>query len=82
MTQRTIEVFTAGCPLCRETLELVREEAAGCGCAVIERRCEGEQCCEPAQRYGVKAQPTVVIDGAIAFEGRPTREQLRDVLAG
>ena len=80
-TKRVIEVFTAGCPICRETLEMVRHAVAECGCEVIERRCEGETCCAPAQRYGVKAQPTIVVDGRIAFEGKPTLEQVRDLLA-
>ncbi|MCP9496927.1 MAG: thioredoxin family protein [Pyrinomonadaceae bacterium MAG19_C2-C3] len=79
--KRTIEVFTAGCPVCRETIDLVRQMAASCGCEVVERRCEGETCCAPAISYGVKALPTIVVDGKIAFEGRPTLEQARDLLA-
>ncbi len=34
--KRTVEVFTAGCPVCRETLDLVRQTVAGCGCEVVE----------------------------------------------
>lgn len=75
MNQRTIEVFTAGCPLCDSTLRLVREAVSGCGCQVVERRCQGEECCEPAQRYGIRALPTVVVDGEIVFEGRITPAQ-------
>lgn len=78
---RTIEVFTAGCPVCRETLDTVRAAVADCGCAVVERRCEGDTCCEPAQRYGIKAQPTIVVNGEIVFEGKPTPEQARTLLA-
>lgn len=70
-----IEVFTAGCPLCNETLELVRNAVADCGCEVVERRCSGSECCDQAKQYGVKAVPTVVIDGRILFEGKITREQ-------
>jgi hypothetical protein len=79
--KRTIEVFTAGCPVCRETLEQVRQSVAGCGCEVIERRCEGETCCAPAQSYGIRALPSIVVDGKVAFEGRPTPEQTRVLLA-
>lgn len=81
MTKRTIEVFTAGCPLCRETVAMVRAAVAECGCEVTERHCKGETCCAPARRYGVKAQPTIVIDGKIAFEGTPTPRQVRELLA-
>ena len=80
--KRTVEVFTAGCPVCRETIDLVRQSVAACGCEVVERRCEGDTCCAPAVSYGVKSLPTIVVDGKIAFEGRPTPEQARELLAG
>jgi len=31
--------------------------------------------CEEGKAYGVRAMPTVVVNGAIMFEGRITREQ-------
>lgn len=68
-------MFTAGCPLCDETVKLVREAAGSCGCEVIERRCEGTDYCDEAKHYGVRAMPTVVVDGHIVFEGRVTRAQ-------
>ncbi|MFQ5465770.1 MAG: thioredoxin family protein [Thermodesulfobacteriota bacterium] len=71
---RTIEVFTAGCPLCNDTLKLVKETVKGCGCEVIERRCSGDECCPEAKSYGIKAVPTIVVDGVIVHEGRPTPE--------
>lgn len=70
MSARKIEVFTAGCPLCEESLKLVLEATSGCGCEVIERRCEGDECCEPAKRYGIRALPSVAVDGEVVFEGR------------
>ncbi len=70
-----IEVFTAGCSLSDDTLRLVKEAVSSCGCEVIERRCPPQQMCEEGKAYGVRAMPTVVVDGAIAFEGRITREQ-------
>jgi glutaredoxin len=73
--KRKIEVFTAGCPLCNETLELVRRAVAACGCEVIEHRCSGTECCDEAKRYGVRAMPTVVVDGQILFEGKITAAQ-------
>jgi len=78
--KRTIEVFTAGCPVCKETLELMHQTVAACGCEVIERRCQGDTCCEPARNYGVKALPTIVINGKVAFEGRPSPEQATQLL--
>ncbi len=78
---RKIEVFTAGCPICNETLKMVKDVTKSCGCEVIERRCSGEVCCDEAVRYGVRAVPTIAIDGVIVFEGRPTKEQARTILA-
>lgn len=74
-TKRKIEVFTAGCPLCHETLQLVREAVTSCGCEVTERKCDGVEQCDEAKRYGVRTMPTVVVDGEIVFEGRVTRAQ-------
>lgn len=68
---RTIEVFTAGCPLCDETLKHVREAVAPCGCSVVERRADSPE----ATRYGVTAVPTIVADGQIVFVGKPAPEQ-------
>lgn len=68
--KRNIEVFSAGCPLCQDTLKLVRDAVAGCGCEVIERRCTGSECCAEAKQYGVRTMPTVVVNGQIVFEGR------------
>ena len=73
--KRKIEVFTAGCSLCEETLQLVKDAVASCGCEVTERRCPPQQMCEEGKAYRVRAMPTVVVDGTIMFEGRITREQ-------
>jgi hypothetical protein len=73
--KRTIEVFTAGCSLCEDTVRLVSEAVSSCGCEVIERRCPSQQICEEGKAYGVRAMPTVVVNGAIIFEGRITSEQ-------
>ena len=69
--KRTIEVFTAGCPLCIETLDMVKD----CGCQVVERRCTETTCCDEATAYGVRSVPMIVADGVIVFEGKPSREQ-------
>lgn len=75
MKKRTIEVFTAGCPLCNETVKLVKDVISSCGCEVVERRCTGNECCDEAKRYDVRAMPTVVVDGQIVFEGRISAAQ-------
>ena len=67
-----IEVFTGNCALCREALDLV--EAGKCGtCELVERNLAREPNIhqDALQRYGVRAVPTIVIDGRIKIEGTP-----------
>lgn len=78
---RKIEVFTAGCPICKDTLSIVRNVTKACGCEIIERRCSGDVCCDEAKKYGVRTIPTIAVNGVIVFEGRPTLEQARAILA-
>ncbi|HKP38403.1 MAG TPA: thioredoxin family protein [Pyrinomonadaceae bacterium] len=73
--KRKIEVFTAGCSLCEDTVRMVKEAVSSCGCEVIERRCSPHHMCDEGKAYGVRAMPTLVVNGAIIFEGRITREQ-------
>jgi DNA-binding transcriptional MerR regulator len=66
---KTVEVFVAGCPLCDETVRTVQSVACpGCEVKVYDLRegCATDDCRNLAQRYGVKAVPTVVVDGQIA----------------
>lgn len=48
-------------------------------CEVIERRCSGDTCCDAAANYGIKAVPTVVVDGVVAVVGKPDPEQVRQI---
>lgn len=76
------EVFSADCPLCRGTLNVLRAAIRdrGCGCEVVEHRCSGDDCCEPAKKYRVKAVPTVVRDGRIVHTGRLTQQEAEALL--
>ncbi len=73
--ENRIEVFSAGCPLCSETLALVKNSVGACGCEVIERRCTEAECCAAAKELGVRTMPTVVVNGQIVFEGRISAAQ-------
>jgi len=77
MTKRQVEVFTAGCPVCEPTIELVEELAcSNCEVTVYNLSKEGA---ETAQEYAIKTVPAVVVDGRLAAccETRgPDREQL------
>lgn len=78
-----IEIFTSGCYLCMETVEIV-EKAKCSDCRMTEynlsERCKTEICLAKAKKYGIKATPTIVVDGRIAIEGKPTVEKVKEVL--
>jgi glutaredoxin len=78
---RLIEVFSAGCPACSDTVDLVKTLAAGHEVHVRDMR-EAETAAR-ARRLGVRSVPAVVIDGALAgcCAGRgPDEQTLRDAL--
>ncbi len=67
-----MEIFTAGCPLCTETVQAVKQAVSTCGCNVVERSVSSAE----AKQYGVRAVPTIVIDGQIVFERKPTDQEI------
>jgi len=74
MTKRQIEIFTADCPLCDETVQMVQElTCSDCEVSVYNLRQEQEK----AQQYGVNAVPAIAINGRLVVTGKPSREQLQ-----
>ncbi|MCL4476117.1 MAG: thioredoxin family protein [Nitrospirae bacterium] len=76
--KRKVEVFTGGCPLCDETVQLVKElSCPSCDVTVYNLKEKGM---DKAKQYGVNSVPTVVVDGKIlnccARKG-PTRADLK-----
>ena len=82
MEKRNVEVFTSGCYLCEETVNLVNELACpSCEVSIFNLAdpCELKDCIDKAEEYGVTSVPTVVIGGKIAEccqRGKPEREAL------
>jgi glutaredoxin 3 len=63
--KRSIEVFSAGCPACEETIELVNAIACpSCEIAVLDMR--DASVAERAAQLGIRSVPAVVIDGVLA----------------
>ncbi|PSB08425.1 glutaredoxin [filamentous cyanobacterium CCP1] len=69
MAKRLVEVFTAGCPLCDETLKLVRSlSCENCDIQVWDLQ-EGNsipESLEKATQYGIHRVPAVVVNGKLA----------------
>ena len=65
MTVRKVEVFTAGCSLCDDAVQLVQDLAcSSCNVEVLDMKDESAQ--QKAKQYGVTRVPSVVVNGTLA----------------
>jgi len=65
MSKRKVEVFTAGCPVCDDTIALVNRIACpSCEVEVLDMK--QPDVASRAKQYGVNRVPSVVIDGKLA----------------
>lgn len=70
-----IEVFSAGCRLCEDTVRMVKR-VMGPECTLrIYDLTKGEGL-EESRKYGVRAVPTIVGNGRRMFEGIPEFDEL------
>jgi glutaredoxin len=78
-TTRTIEIFSAGCPACYDTVEMVNRVACpSCEVSVLDMNDAAVS--QRARDLGIRSVPAVVIDGQLAdcCAGRgPEEETLR-----
>ena len=64
-TKRKIEIFSAGCPACEETIALVNRIAcASCDVEVVDMHQSAGAA--KAKQYGIRSVPAVVVDGKLA----------------
>ncbi|MBC76159.1 MAG: glutaredoxin [Halobacteriovoraceae bacterium] len=68
MKKRKVEVFSAGCQVCKPTIELVKKTACP-SCEVIvydlNKGCDSDICKEKAHKYNITRVPSVVVDGKL-----------------
>lgn len=64
-TERKIEIFSACCPVCEKTIELVTRGACP-SCEVSVLDVNDPQVAERVKRLGIRSVPAVVIDGKLA----------------
>ncbi len=64
-TKRQIEIFSAGCPVCQETIDLVNEIACpSCEISILDM--QDQAVAERARTLGIKSVPAIAIDGQLA----------------
>jgi len=64
-TKRKIEVFSAGCPACEETIQMVNRVAcSSCEVSVLDMK--DATVAKRAKDLGIRSVPAVVIDGKLA----------------
>ena len=60
-----IEVFSAGCPVCQETIEMVKRNACQ-SCEITVLDMNASNVADRARQLGIHSVPAVVIDGKLA----------------
>jgi glutaredoxin 3 len=81
--KKKVEVFSAGCSTCKDTIELVKR-LAGPSHEVVVHDMHHAEVVSKAKQYGVRSVPAVAIDGKLAgcCAGRgPDEHVLRSALA-
>ena len=77
--KRKIEIFSADCPICEDTVKTVKAIACS-SCEIIILNMKNPQVAKRAKELGIRSLPGVVIDGQLAAccAGRgPDEAQLR-----
>jgi len=63
--KRKIEIFTAGCPACQETVDLVNKIACpSCEVSILDMK--DSAVAQRAKSLGIRSVPAVVVDGQVA----------------
>ena len=63
--KRKIEVFSAGCPACEETIQMINRVAcSSCELSVLDMK--DATVAQRAKELGIRSVPAVVVDGKLA----------------
>ena len=63
--KRNIEVFSAGCALCHDVIDVVRREAGSTSEVIVRDMMDGRSLAR-AEKFGIRSVPAIVIDGRVA----------------
>jgi len=82
--KRTIEVFTAGCGVCDETLQRIRDIACS-SCDIVVHDTHDAGVMDQVRELGITMVPAVVVNGHVlerSADGRYDEQLLREVGIG
>lgn len=65
MATRKVEIFSAGCSVCQETIEIVKRLSCP-SCEVAVLKMSDAKVAERAKALGIHSLPAVVVDGRLA----------------
>lgn len=63
--RRRVEIYSAGCGVCEETIALVKRLACD-SCEVVVRDMADPEVASSARQLGVRSVPAVTVDGSLA----------------
>ncbi len=73
-----VEFFSADCRLCDRALAIIGSRLPDIRLTVHRAsECRDGSCCRLAEAYGIRAVPSLVVDGRIVLVGVPTEEDIR-----
>ena len=64
-SKHEVEVFSAGCALCEEVIDVVRQEAGPSSQVTVQKMMDA-RVLRRAKEMGIRSVPAVVIDGKLA----------------
>jgi glutaredoxin len=65
VAKRKIEIFSAGCPVCKEATDMIKKNACT-SCEVTILDMNDPKIADYAKQIGIRTVPTILIDGKIA----------------
>lgn len=77
-----IELFRANCKLCDYTENEIKKAVCD-KCEIVVYRpedCIDGSCCIKAESYGVRAVPSIIIDGNLVITGKASSKEIKKCL--
>jgi hypothetical protein len=74
------EFFSAECRLCDRTLGLLKKAFPDLQMTIRRQsECVDGSCCALAEKYDVRAVPSLVVDGKVVLVGLPGEQEIQDL---